>query len=77
MHQRQEGIIPVKALVYLMVRNRHRVPDIAAGQRLSQHQYIGAYQIGHKPVPCPAKAGGHLIEDQKHIILIAQLSGPL
>ena len=51
--------------------------DVAAGQRLAEHQNVRQDQVGHKAIARPAKAGGDLIEDQQHAVLVAQLAGAL
>ena len=51
--------------------------DVAAGQRLAEHQNVRQDQVGHKAVARPAKAGGDLVENQQHAVLVAQLTGTL
>ena len=59
-----------------MVGHGGGVADVAAGEGLAQDENIRQHQVGNKSVPRPAKAGGHLIEDEQDAVLVAQLSGP-
>ena len=70
-------VVAVEGPEHLLVGHSDGVADIAAGEGLAQHQNVGQDQISHEPVARAAKAGGHLVKDEQHVILVAQLPGPL
>ena len=51
--------------------------DVATGEGLAQTEDVRQHQVRHEPVARAAKARGHLVKDQQHVVLIAQLPGPL
>ena len=76
-HQGLGGVVAVKAVEHLPAGHSGRVADVAAGERLAQNQNVRLHQVGHKAVARAAEAGGHLIEDQQHVVLVAQFPRPL
>ena len=46
-----------------MIRDGDRVADVAAGERLAQHEDVRKHEIRDEAMPRPSEAGGHLIED--------------
>ena len=50
MHQRVAVIVAVEAAENLFVGDRHRMADVAAGQRLAEHKNVRQDQVGHKAI---------------------------
>ena len=72
MHERLVRVVIIEALIYFPVCHRDGMSQITAGQRFPQDEDVRLHLVRHEAVTGPAEAGGDLIEDKQHAVLVAQ-----